>query len=68
MDNQKAAVLSQLWGAARGAAHHVHGLRDVGEEVGNAPILLDVVLGIRLQRMHHVRKLHSVPDEEHLGQ
>ena len=43
----------------------MHGLRDVGEEVGNAPALLDVVLGVGFQRMHHVRELHAITDEEH---
>ena len=44
----------------------MHGLRDVGEEVGNAPVLLDVVLGVGLERMNHVRELHAIADEEHL--
>ncbi len=45
---------------------HVHGLGDVGEEVSDAPILLDVVLGVGLERMHHVRELYAVADEENL--
>ena len=47
-------------------AHHVHGLWMVREEVHDAPALLDVVLRVGLQGMHHVRELHAVPHEEHL--
>ncbi len=45
--------------------HHVHSLWDVREEVGNAPALLDVVLRVGFQCVHHVRELHAVADEEH---
>ncbi len=44
----------------------MHGLWDVGEEVGDAPVLLEVVLGVGLQRVHHVGELDAVTDEEHL--
>jgi hypothetical protein len=47
-------------------AHHVHALRVVREEVGDAPVLLDVVLGVGLERVHHVRELDAVAHEEHL--
>jgi hypothetical protein len=45
----------------------VAGLRVVREEVEGAPALLDVVLGVRPQAVHQVRKLHAVADEEHLN-
>jgi hypothetical protein len=47
------------------ASHHVHGLGVVAEEVSDPPSLLDVVLGVGLQRMNHVRELHTVTDEKH---
>ena len=34
--------------------HHMHGLRMMREEVCNAPSLLQVVLGVGLQSVHHV--------------
>ena len=43
---------------------HVEALRVVGEEVEDAPVLLDVRLGVGLERVHHVRELHAVADEE----
>jgi hypothetical protein len=46
-------------------SHHVHGLRVVAEEVSDPPSLLDVVLGVGLQRMNHVGELHAVTDEKH---
>jgi hypothetical protein len=49
-------------------AHHVQRLWVVAEEVCDAPALLDVVLGIGLQAVHHVGELHAVTDEEHLQQ
>lgn len=36
----------------------------VGEEVSNPPELLDVVLGIGLQCVHHVWELHAVSHKE----
>ncbi len=47
------------------AAHHVHGLGDVGEKVSDAPALLNVVLGVGLQGVDHVRELDAVADKEH---
>ena len=38
----------------------------VGEEVQDAPALLDVGLGIGAQAVHQVHELDAVPDEEHL--
>lgn len=52
---------------SRGAcnsAHHVHGLRMVREEVHDTPALLDVIPGIGLEGMHHVRELHAVTHKE----
>ena len=43
----------------------MHALRDVGEEVSNAPALLDVILGVGLQRVHHVWELDAIPNKEH---
>ena len=43
---------------------HVEALRVVGEEVEDAPVLLDVRLGVWFERVHHVRELHAVADEE----
>jgi hypothetical protein len=40
---------------------HVQALRVVREEVGDAPVLLDVRPGVGLERVHHVR---AVADEE----
>lgn len=37
-----------------------------GEEVQEAPGLLDVVLRVGPQRMHQLWELEAVPDEEHL--
>ena len=45
-------------------AYHVHGLWHMREEVSNPPVLLNVVLGVGLQGMNHVRKLDAIPDEE----
>ena len=47
-------------------AHHVHALWVVREEVRNAPVLLDVVLRVGLERVHHVWELDAVSYEEHL--
>jgi hypothetical protein len=47
--------------------YHVHALRDVREEVGNAPVLLDVIPGVGLQSVHHVRELDAIANEEHLN-
>ena len=46
-------------------SEHVHGLGDVREEVSDAPAFLNVVFGVGLQGVHHVRELHPVADEEH---
>jgi hypothetical protein len=43
---------------------HVAGFRDVGEEVHDAPWLLEVALGVGLQGVDHVREFDPVPDEE----
>lgn len=43
----------------------MHGLWVVGEEVSNSPELLDMILGIGLESMHHVWELHAVPHKEH---
>ena len=48
------------------APHNVDRLRVVGEEVQDAPALLDVGLGVGPQGVHQVHKLDPVPDEEHL--
>ena len=48
------------------APHNVDGLGVVGEEVQDAPALLDVGLGVGPQGVHQVHKLDPVPDEEHL--
>jgi len=45
-------------------AYHVHGLWHMREEVSNPPVLLNVVLGVGLQGMNHVRELDAIPDEE----
>lgn len=37
----------------------------MAEEVCNAPVLLDMVLWVWLQRMHHIRELDAITDEEH---
>lgn len=42
------------------------GLGVVGQEVEDAPALLDVGLGVGAQAVHQVHKLDAVPDEEHL--
>ncbi len=34
------------------------------EKVSNPPVLLDVVLGVGLQGMDHVRELDAITDEE----
>ena len=47
-----------------GGGYHVHCLRVVGEEISDAPELLNVVLGVGLERMHHVWELHAVPHKE----
>mmetsp|Transcript_15125 Transcript_15125/g.37689 ORF Transcript_15125/g.37689 Transcript_15125/m.37689 type:complete len:240 (+) Transcript_15125:1588-2307(+) len=44
---------------------HVAALGVVGQEVHAAPVLLLVVLGVGLERVHQVRELHAVTDEEH---
>ena len=36
----------------------------MGEEVCNAPSLLDMALGVGLERVDHVRELDAIPDEE----
>ncbi len=46
--------------------YHVGGLGVEGEEVQESPGLLYVVGRVRPQRMHQVRKLEAVADEEHL--
>ena len=54
------------WVKMAGAPHNVDRLRVVGEEVQDAPALLDVGLGVGPQGVHQVHKLDPVPDEEHL--
>ena len=54
----RVTVLCNRW------THHVHSLWHVREEVSNSPVLLNVVLGVRLQCMNHVRKLDAIPDEK----
>ncbi len=44
--------------------YHVHRLWHMREEVSNPPVLLNVVLGVGLQGMNHVRELDAIPDEE----
>lgn len=44
----------------------MHRLGVVGQEVKDAPALLDVGLGVGAQAVHQVHKLDAVPDEEHL--
>ena len=36
----------------------------MGEEVCNAPSLLDMALGVGLECVDHVRELDAIPDEE----
>lgn len=43
---------------------HVQALWMVGEKVKDPPVLLDMRFRVRLQSMHHVWELHSIPYEE----
>ena len=42
----------------------MHGLWVMGEEVCNAPSLLDMALGVGLECVDHVRELDAIPDEK----
>jgi hypothetical protein len=56
----------RAFGRGPASPHHVERLRVVGEEVRDAPPLLDVVLGVGLEGVNHIGKLDAVADEKHL--
>ena len=47
-------------------SHNVDGLGVMGQEVQDAPALLDVGFGVGPQRVHQVNKLDAVTDEKNL--
>mmetsp|Transcript_19331 Transcript_19331/g.31660 ORF Transcript_19331/g.31660 Transcript_19331/m.31660 type:complete len:251 (-) Transcript_19331:400-1152(-) len=58
-------VISRDTDIVQKETEHVAALGMVGEEVPDAPPLLDVVFGIGLEGVDHVRELVAVFDEEH---